>query len=99
MNCRDAVVEAVKNGLLIITGDYGTGKTTTINAIIQYFEMEGMDIFLAAPTGRGSKTNDGDNRLSGIYDSPTSGTVGNDGRFICSSTFLNETRRIRWRQM
>ena len=47
---RDALVEAVKNGLLIITGGPGTGKTTTINAIIQYFEMEGMDIFLAAPT-------------------------------------------------
>ena len=52
---RDAVVEAVKNGLLIITGGPGTGKTTTINAIIQYFEMEGMDIFLAAPTGRAAK--------------------------------------------
>ena len=52
---RDAVVEAVKNSLLIITGGPGTGKTTTINAIIQYFEMEGMDIFLAAPTGRAAK--------------------------------------------
>ena len=45
----------MKNGLLIITGGPGTGKTTTINAIIQYFEMEGMDIFLAAPTGRAAK--------------------------------------------
>lgn len=52
---REAVVEAVKNGLLIITGGPGTGKTTTINAIIQYFELEGMDIFLAAPTGRAAK--------------------------------------------
>ncbi len=50
-----AVREAVKNGLLIITGGPGTGKTTTINAIIRYFEQEGMDIFLAAPTGRAAK--------------------------------------------
>ena len=50
-----AVKEAVKNGLLIITGGPGTGKTTTINTIIRYFEMEGMDIFLAAPTGRAAK--------------------------------------------
>ncbi|MDD7334526.1 MAG: ATP-dependent RecD-like DNA helicase [Lachnospiraceae bacterium] len=51
----EAVKEAVRNGLLIITGGPGTGKTTTINTIIRYFEMEGMDIFLAAPTGRAAK--------------------------------------------
>ena len=50
-----AVKEAVRNGLLIITGGPGTGKTTTINTIIRYFEMEGLDIFLAAPTGRAAK--------------------------------------------
>ena len=50
-----AVKEAVRNGLLVITGGPGTGKTTTINTIIRYFEMEGMDIFLAAPTGRAAK--------------------------------------------
>lgn len=50
-----AVKEAIRNGLLIITGGPGTGKTTTINTIIRYFEMEGMDIFLAAPTGRAAK--------------------------------------------
>lgn len=50
-----AVKEAVRNGLLIITGGPGTGKTTTINTIIRYFESEGMDIFLAAPTGRAAK--------------------------------------------
>ena len=50
-----AVKEAVRNGLLIITGGPGTGKTTTINTIIRYFEMEGMDIFLGAPTGRAAK--------------------------------------------
>ncbi len=46
---------AVRNGLLILTGGPGTGKTTTINAMIKYFEMEGLDIFLAAPTGRAAK--------------------------------------------
>ncbi|MBE5889002.1 MAG: ATP-dependent RecD-like DNA helicase [Lachnospiraceae bacterium] len=51
----NAVKEAVRNGLLIITGGPGTGKTTTINSIIRYFEMEGLDIFLAAPTGRAAK--------------------------------------------
>lgn len=51
----DAVVEAARNGLLIVTGGPGTGKTTTINCIIRYFEEEGLDIFLAAPTGRAAK--------------------------------------------
>lgn len=50
-----AVIEAVCNGTVVITGGPGTGKTTTINTIIRYFEMEGMDIFLAAPTGRAAK--------------------------------------------
>ncbi len=52
---QEAVIEAVKNGLLIITGGPGTGKTTTINAIIRYFELEGLEISLAAPTGRAAK--------------------------------------------
>ena len=51
----EAVKEAVRNGLFIITGGPGTGKTTTINTIIRYFEMSGLDIFLAAPTGRAAK--------------------------------------------
>lgn len=50
-----AVIEAVNCGLLIITGGPGTGKTTTINTIIRYFEMGEMDILLAAPTGRAAK--------------------------------------------
>lgn len=51
----EAVKEAACNGLVVITGGPGTGKTTTINTIIRYFESEGMDIFLAAPTGRAAK--------------------------------------------
>lgn len=50
-----AVYEAVNSGLLVITGGPGTGKTTTINTIIRYFEMESMEILLAAPTGRAAK--------------------------------------------
>lgn len=52
---QQAVLEAVNSGLMVITGGPGTGKTTTINTIIQYFEMEGMEILLAAPTGRAAK--------------------------------------------
>ncbi len=48
-------MEAVNNGVLIVTGGPGTGKTTTINTIISYFEEEGNDILLAAPTGRAAK--------------------------------------------
>ncbi|MDD6480865.1 MAG: ATP-dependent RecD-like DNA helicase [Lachnospiraceae bacterium] len=51
----EAVKEAVRNGVLVITGGPGTGKTTTINAIIRYFEAVGDDIMLAAPTGRAAK--------------------------------------------
>lgn len=52
---RQAVVQAVRQGLLILTGGPGTGKTTTINAMIRFFESEGLDIYLAAPTGRAAK--------------------------------------------
>lgn len=52
---EQAVYEAVNSGLLVITGGPGTGKTTTINAIIRYFEAEGMEILLGAPTGRAAK--------------------------------------------
>lgn len=52
---KDAVMEAVRHGLMILTGGPGTGKTTTINAMIHFFESEGLDIYLAAPTGRAAK--------------------------------------------
>lgn len=52
---KRAVNMAAQNGLVVITGGPGTGKTTTINTIIKYFEMEGFDIRLAAPTGRAAK--------------------------------------------
>ena len=52
---RQAVAEAAKQGLFILTGGPGTGKTTTINAMIRFFEAEGMELLLAAPTGRAAK--------------------------------------------
>ena len=52
---KEAVKESVSNGVLVVTGGPGTGKTTTINAMIKYFENVGMDIRLAAPTGRAAK--------------------------------------------
>lgn len=52
---RQAVIESISSGLIIITGGPGTGKTTTINTIIKYFESEGESIALAAPTGRAAK--------------------------------------------
>lgn len=52
---RSAVCQAVQNGVTIITGGPGTGKTTTINTILQLLEEDGMDVLLAAPTGRAAK--------------------------------------------
>ncbi|MBZ4647254.1 MAG: family ATPase [Clostridia bacterium] len=52
---REAVKEALCNGVLVITGGPGTGKTTTINTIIKLMEKRGYTIALAAPTGRASK--------------------------------------------
>ena len=52
---KKAVVEAAGNGLFVLTGGPGTGKTTTINAIIRFFEGEGATLRLAAPTGRAAK--------------------------------------------
>ncbi len=52
---KHAVAEAANSGILVVTGGPGTGKTTTINMIIKFFEEEGMDILLAAPTGRAAK--------------------------------------------
>mgnify|MGYP000764700015 FL=1 len=52
---KQAVIETQNNGISIITGGPGTGKTTTINAIIQMFESDGLEVSLAAPTGRAAK--------------------------------------------
>ncbi len=52
---KQAIMAAARHGLFILTGGPGTGKTTTINAIIRYFEEEGAELRLAAPTGRAAK--------------------------------------------
>ena len=52
---RDAVMTSIRNGITILSGGPGTGKTTTIRTMIAYFEREGMDLLLAAPTGRAAK--------------------------------------------
>ncbi len=52
---RQAVLEAVCSGVMVLTGGPGTGKTTTINTMITYFAEEGLQIALAAPTGRAAK--------------------------------------------
>ncbi len=52
---REAIIESLSNGALVITGGPGTGKTTTINCIIDLFEKRGFEVSLAAPTGRAAK--------------------------------------------
>ncbi len=52
---KKAVTEAINSGILVVTGGPGTGKTTTINMIIKFFFSEGMEVLLAAPTGRAAK--------------------------------------------
>lgn len=54
-NQRNAVLKAVEEGLLVITGGPGTGKTTTIRTIIEIFEENELEVILAAPTGRAAK--------------------------------------------
>lgn len=52
---KEAILMAAKKGLLILTGGPGTGKTTTINVLIKYFQQENLNMLLAAPTGRAAK--------------------------------------------
>ncbi len=52
---KEAVIEALNNGIMVMTGGPGTGKTTTVNCIIKIFEQLGAEVMLAAPTGRAAK--------------------------------------------
>lgn len=52
---RKAISLALSKGFLILTGGPGTGKTTTLNAIISLYEQQGLKAVIAAPTGRAAK--------------------------------------------
>ena len=52
---REAIVTAVEKGILILTGGPGTGKTTTLNGILELFERDGLNVVLCAPTGRAAQ--------------------------------------------
>ncbi len=52
---RDAICKALEENCFVLTGGPGTGKTTTVNAIIQLFERQGDRVMLCAPTGRAAK--------------------------------------------
>ncbi len=52
---RRAILQAMEGGLLILTGGPGTGKTTTLNAILSLYRQSGLQVMLAAPTGRAAR--------------------------------------------
>ncbi|MCL5980917.1 MAG: AAA family ATPase [Firmicutes bacterium] len=52
---RQAVLQALSHGLLVITGGPGTGKTTTTKSLLALFARQGLEVLLAAPTGRAAK--------------------------------------------
>ena len=52
---KDAITTALEKGMLILTGGPGTGKTTTLNGIIELYERDGLKVALTAPTGRAAK--------------------------------------------
>lgn len=52
---KEAIIKAIDKGILILTGGPGTGKTTTLNGILKLFEQDGLNVALAAPTGRAAK--------------------------------------------
>ncbi|NLZ46471.1 MAG: ATP-dependent RecD-like DNA helicase [Clostridiales bacterium] len=52
---RKAINMALSNGFLVLTGGPGTGKTTTLNGIISLFQQQGLNVMIAAPTGKAAK--------------------------------------------
>ncbi len=52
---RQAINLALSKGFLVLTGGPGTGKTTTLNAIISLYQQQGLNVMICAPTGRAAK--------------------------------------------
>ena len=52
---KEAIMTAAQKGVLILTGGPGTGKTTTVNGILELFERDGLNVVLCAPTGRAAQ--------------------------------------------
>lgn len=52
---KEAISQSITQGVMVITGGPGTGKTTIINSIIDIFERQNLKVLLAAPTGRAAK--------------------------------------------
>ena len=95
---REAVSLAAKSGILVITGGPGTGKTTTIKAILHFFTERGKNIALAAPTGRAAK------RMGEATDYPAK-TLHRLLEYMgkrmkkASNAIFSEMKRIPWKRM
>lgn len=54
-NQKEAIVQALSEKLMVITGGPGTGKTTLVKTLIKVLESKKLEIKLCAPTGRAAK--------------------------------------------
>ncbi|MFQ9800718.1 MAG: ATPase, T2SS/T4P/T4SS family [Clostridia bacterium] len=72
-NQQEAVMEALSEGVLVITGGPGTGKTTIINTLLDILEGMDEEVLLAAPTGRAAKRMTESDGAGGVHHSPAVG--------------------------